>query len=123
MLQGYGVTVDLVGSTLISGGSPRTTFKTRPTCPFSDFELNLPEGHYSALAANANLCARTVTEHKKLKGKKRTIKKTLPLSLSMPTVFTAQNGATLSQSTKIAVSGCPKVKAARTSKASKKRRQ
>ena len=29
----------------------------------------------------------------------------------MPTEFVAQNGATLSQNTKIAVTGCPKVKA------------
>jgi hypothetical protein len=53
------------------------------------FELYLPEGRFSALAANGNLC---VSQSK----------------LKMPTEFVAQNGAVLKQSTKIAVSGCPK---------------
>ena len=75
VLQGYGVTVDLVGTTFISkAGVTTTTFKTVPDVPFSTFELTLPEGKYSALAANGNLC----TEASKLK---------------MPTEFIAQNGA------------------------------
>ena len=44
-LQGYGVTVDLVGTTFISkAGITSTTFKTVPDQPFSTFELTLPEG-------------------------------------------------------------------------------
>ena len=88
VLQGYGVTVDLVGSTSIKNGVTTSTFKATPDTPFSSFELTLPQGKYSALAANADLC----------KSK-----------LAMPTEFTAQNGAVIKQSTPIAVTGCKKV--------------
>jgi hypothetical protein len=93
VLQGYGVTIDLVGDTFISkSGITSSTFKTVPDAPVGSFELNLPEGPYSALAANANLC----------KAKK----------LAMPTEILAQNGAQLKTSTKIQVTGCPKAKRA-----------
>jgi hypothetical protein len=97
VLQGDGVRVDLVGATFISkAGITSTTFKTVPDTPFSSFELYLPEGKYSALAANGNLCTS---------------------KLAMPTAFTAQNGAEIHESTKIGVTGCPKAK-----KASKKKK-
>jgi hypothetical protein len=90
VLQGYGVTIDLVGSTFISKtGITSSTFKTIPDAPVGSFELTLPEGPYSALAANASLC----------KGK-----------LTMPTEIVAQNGAEIHQTTKIAVTGCPKAR-------------
>jgi hypothetical protein len=90
VLQGYGVTLDLVGTTFISkAGITSSTFKTVPDAPVGSFELTLPEGKYSALAANGNLC----------KSK-----------LAMPTEFVAQNGAEIHESTKITVSGCPKAK-------------
>jgi hypothetical protein len=89
VLQGYGTTVDLVGSTFINEKTEVTssTFKTVPDVPVGTFELTLPQGKYSALAANGNLCA----------GK-----------LKMPTSFVGQNGAELHQSTPIAVNGCAK---------------
>jgi hypothetical protein len=87
VLKGYGVTVDLVGSTQIKNGVTTSTFKATPDVPFNSFELNLPQGSNSALAANANLCASKLT---------------------MPTEFTAQNGAVLTQSTPIKVTGCSK---------------
>lgn len=90
VLQGYGVTIDLVGSTFISkAGITSSTFATIPDVPVASFELTLPQGPYSALAATGNLC----------KGK-----------LAMPTTFTAQNGTVLKQRTKIAVAGCTKAK-------------
>jgi hypothetical protein len=94
VLQGYGVTVDIVGTTFISkAGITSSTFKTVPDVPVGTFELYLPEGHYSALAAHGNLC----------KDK-----------LAMPTEFVAQDGGeVLHRSTKIAVTGCPKAKRAR----------
>jgi hypothetical protein len=87
VLQGYGVTVDLIGSTSIKGGVTTSTFKATPDVPFSSFELTLPQGKFSALAANASLCSS---------------------KLAMPSEFTAQNGAVLRQSTPIAVTGCAK---------------
>jgi hypothetical protein len=122
VLKGYGVTVDLVGTTLIRKGITSSTFKTVPDVPVGSFELTLPEGPFSALAANANLCSKTVTEHEKVKGKRKTTHHSVALALAMPTVFTAQNGATLTQSTKIAVSGCPKLKASKAKKTKKKRK-
>jgi hypothetical protein len=93
ILQGDGVTVDLVGATYINkAGVTSTTFKTVPDTPFSTFELTLPQGKDSALAANGNLCAD---------------------KLVMPTAFVAQNGAEIHQSTKIGVTGCPKAKKAK----------
>jgi hypothetical protein len=90
VLQGYGITIDLVGDTFISkAGITSSTFAHVPDAPVSSFELTLPQGKYSALTANANLCT--------VKG-----------GLKMPTEFVAQNGAVIHQSTPIAVSGCPK---------------
>ena len=51
VLQGYGVTIDLVGATLTSRtGSPRRRSRRSPTSRLQYFELTLPEGPYSALA-------------------------------------------------------------------------
>ncbi len=121
VLQGYGITIDLVGTTFISkSGVTSTTFKTVPDQPFSSFELTLPEGKYSALAANGSLCAPTTTKTVKkkvtvrVKGHKKTetrkIKETQPAPLLMPVEFIAQNGAEIHQTTTIGVTGCVKTK-------------
>jgi hypothetical protein len=102
VLQGDGVRVDLTAATFISkAGITSSTFKTIPDVPVNSFELYLPQGPDSALAANGNLCTG---------------------SLVMPTTFTAQNGVVLHQSTPIAVTGCPKAKAAKASRARAARR-
>jgi hypothetical protein len=124
VLQGYGITIDLVGDTFISkSGITSSTFAHVPDAPVSSFELTLPEGKFSALAANGNLCkpTKTVTVKKKVTvkvhGRKRTVtrsvKQTVAEPLTMPTEFVAQNGAELKQDTKIEVTGCPKAKAAK----------
>jgi uncharacterized repeat protein (TIGR01451 family) len=88
VLKGDGVTVDLHGETFISEkGITSSTFHQVPDVPITSFELKLPEGPYSALAANANLCR---------------------AKLAMPTTFKGQNGAEIEQSTPVEVSGCPK---------------
>jgi hypothetical protein len=89
VLQGYGVTIDLVGTTFISkSGITSTTFKTVPDQPFSSFELTLPQGPFSALAANGNLC----TEQS---------------SLKLPVEFLSQaGGAPLKQDPSVTVTGC-----------------
>jgi len=90
-LQGYGVTIDLVGTTFISkAGITSTTFNTVPDQPFSSFELVLPQGPYSALGTNLP------HESHDLCGQK----------LIMPTEFIGQNGAELRQDTPITVEGC-----------------
>ena len=86
VLQGENVTVDLVGNTFISkAGITSSTFASVPDVPVSSFELTLPQGAHSALAANGNLCVQ---------------------ALAMPTEFVAQNGTVLHQSTSIGVEGC-----------------
>jgi hypothetical protein len=101
ILQGDGVRVDLVGTTFISkAGITSSTFKSVPDVPINSFELYLPEGKYSALAANGNLCTS---------------------KLAMPTAITAQNGAEIHESTKISVTGCPKAKKAVKKKKTKKK--
>jgi hypothetical protein len=126
VLQGYGVTIDVVGTTFIDKqGITSTTFKAIPDEPVGTFELNLPQGPYSALAANGNLCkaTRTVTIKRKVTirahGRKRTMIRTTHRTehgLVMPTLFVAQNGAVTHQNTPISITGCPKHKARKTSK-------
>ena len=117
VLQGDGVRVDLTGTTFISkAGITSSTFKTVPDVPVDTFELYLPEGQYSALAANGSLCdlTSTVTSKRKLtrKLRGRTVHSTVttrvskPASLTMPTEMLAQNGAVIKQQTKIQVTGC-----------------
>ena len=102
VLQGYGFTIDLTASTFISkAGVTSSTFKTVPDQPVTSFELTLPEGPYSALTALGNLC---------------TAKK-----LTMPTELVGQNGAEITQSTKIAVSGCPKARHVKHKRKTKKK--
>ncbi len=86
VLTGDNVTVILVGNTNISKGVTTTNFASTPDVPFTGFELNLPTGPNSAVAANGNLCKQ---------------------SLVMPTTITAQNGKVFKQNTKIAVTNCP----------------
>jgi hypothetical protein len=96
VLQGEGVTLILDGGTQIKKSTTYSHFETVPDAPVSSFELKLPEGPHSVLTTaglpfkvHGSLC------HSKL---------------VMPTTITAQNGAVLNQSTKIAITGCPKPK-------------
>jgi len=117
VLEGYGVTVDLVGDTFIGErGVTTSTFATVPDAPVGSFELTLPEGPTSALAANKDLCSlmKTVRVRSKVtvrvKGHtrraRREIAKREPAQLTMPTEFVAQNGAILHRTTVIRVTEC-----------------
>jgi hypothetical protein len=66
----------------------------------NSFELYLPTGRFSALAAVGNLCTQP---------------------LNMPTKIVGQNGAVIEQTTKIAVTGCPKSHAGKKRKSKPKR--
>src|SRR4029077_16291741 len=94
VLQGEGIQVDLDGKTQIKKGVTYSRFETIPDAPIGTFETVLPEGPHSALGtdipakAKGNMCGQ---------------------SLTMPTTIVGQNGAQIVQTTKIAVTGCPKV--------------
>ncbi|HEY5286418.1 MAG TPA: hypothetical protein VIJ50_04870 [Solirubrobacteraceae bacterium] len=98
VLTADNVTVILVGNTNIAKGVTTTNFASTPDVPFTGFELNLPTGPNSAVAANGNLCKQ---------------------SLVMPTTITAQNGKVFKQNTKIAVTGCPVTVVSHTAKKGK----
>ncbi len=97
ILQGEGVTVDLTGSIDIKHNVTSSTFASVPDAPIASFQLSLPEGPHSGLAAvvparaKGSLCGQ---------------------SLSMPFTITGQNGAVVKENNKIAVTGCPRVKKA-----------
>lgn len=93
VLQGAGVTIDLTGGTRIKGDFTFSKFETVPDAPISFFEARLPEGPHSVLTSNL-----PATAHEDFCGR----------SLTMPTTITAQSGAQVTQSTKVAVAGCPK---------------
>jgi hypothetical protein len=105
VLQGYGITIDLVGTTFISkAGITSSTFKMVPDAPVSSFELTLSEGKFSALAANLPVKAKGSFCGQKL---------------AMPTAFVGQNGAEIHGSTPISVTGCAKSKKATLTRAQK----
>jgi hypothetical protein len=95
ILQGEGVKLELMGSINIKKQVTSSAFNAIPDAPISSFELKLPEGPHSGLAAvlpakaKGSLCG---------------------TSLVMPTTLTGQNGAVIKQNTKIAVTGCTKTK-------------
>ena len=106
VLQGYGVTVDVVGDDVHqqNRGSRAPRSRPSPTQPFSELRTDASRGAvFGARGATGTSAAltKTVTVKKKVtvkvKGHKKTemrkVKETQAASLSMPTEFVAQNGA------------------------------
>jgi hypothetical protein len=91
LLRGDGVTIELVGATLIRDGVTSATFRALPDVPLRTFELTLAQGRFAALAAeppasaNGSLCGQR---------------------LVMPTALVAQSGAEIHEQTPIVVTGC-----------------
>jgi hypothetical protein len=114
VLQGEGITLRVTGHTQIKGGVTHSRFETVPDAPISSFELRLPKGPFSALTATVPLCAKTRATKRRVTrrahGHTRTVTvrrtRRIPANLTMPTTITAQNGAVIHQTTKIAVTGC-----------------
>ena len=101
VLQGEGVKLILDGKTDIKKGITYSRFDSAPDAPFTTFETVLPAGPHSALTANVPESERFSLCRTKL---------------SMPTEITAQSGAVIKQTTKIAVTGCKGVKAFKASR-------
>ncbi|HEX5852697.1 MAG TPA: hypothetical protein VFY36_06360 [Solirubrobacteraceae bacterium] len=116
VLQGEGVTVILDGQTDIKKGITHSRFETVPDAPITSFETRLPQGSNSVLAASGKFCASTKKArvrkrvarrvHGRLRHVTRTVTETIPRPLAMPTTIIGQNGAQITQSTKINVTGC-----------------
>jgi uncharacterized repeat protein (TIGR01451 family) len=93
VLQGEGVSVDVVGRTIVKHGVLSAAFSSLPDVPISTLGLVLGAGPHSLLAANlpakanGSLCGQ---------------------SLAIATELTGQNGAVVKHTTELAVSGCPK---------------
>jgi hypothetical protein len=102
VLQGEGVKIVVDGKTYIHDGITYSKFETSPDAPFTTFETVFPAGPHSALTPsvpekeNFNLCKHTLT---------------------IPTEITGQNGAFISQTTKVAITGCKGVAAFKLTKA------
>ncbi|MCW3019924.1 MAG: hypothetical protein JWN10_2232, partial [Solirubrobacterales bacterium] len=102
VLQGEGVKIVVDGKTYIHEGITYSKFETSPDAPFSTFETVFPKGPHSALtpsvpeSENFNLCKQTLT---------------------IPTEITGQNGAFISQTTPVAITGCKGVAAFKATKA------
>jgi archaellum component FlaG (FlaF/FlaG flagellin family) len=136
VLQGEGVRINLTGHTQIKKGITYNHFETVPDAPVSSFDLTLPAGPHGVLTTDVpgrNLCAntKTVTVTKRvirrIHGHTRKVtvkaKKAVAAPLLMPTTMTAQNGAVIHQTTKIAVTGCPSAKTAKHAKKASRRRR
>ncbi len=102
VLQGEGVKIVVDGKTYIHEGITYSKFETSPDAPFSTFETVFPKGPHSALTPsvpekeNFNLCKQTLT---------------------IPTEITGQNGAFISQTTPVVITGCKGVEAFKITKA------
>lgn len=98
VLQGEGVSVDVVGQTIIKHGVIAAAFSSLPDVPISTLGLVLGMGPHSLLAANLPASAK-----RSLCGR----------SLAIPTEITGQNGAVVKQTTKLAILGCSRRAAAK----------
>jgi uncharacterized repeat protein (TIGR01451 family) len=90
VLQGEGVKILLTGHTDIKGDVTYAKLENFPDAPISSFDLVLPEGPHSALVSGLprnkhSLCGQ---------------------SLEMPATIEGQNGAVVSQTTKVSIQGC-----------------
>ncbi len=86
VLQGYGLTIDVHSETFINKqGITSGTVNAAPDQPVTTFELTLPQGSNSALAANGNLCK---------------------AKLTMPTALVGQNHDEIHTTTPIHTTNC-----------------
>jgi hypothetical protein len=103
VLDGYGVHIELHGETFIDSktGVTSATFRDTPDVPFESIEVSVPTGPFSEFGVN--LPAKADYD---FCGQK----------LTMPTLFKAQNGLEIHQSTPVQITGCPKAHKAKKKK-------
>jgi len=94
VLKGDGVVIEEIGEVFIRNGITSTTFNGIPDAPFEKVEVTLPAGPFSQFAANLPNGSYDFCGQK----------------LVMPTLFKAQNGLEIHQSTPITITGCDKAK-------------
>ena len=94
VIKGDGITIESHGHTFINGktGVTSATFESVPDVPFESIEVTVPQGPYSEFGANLPHGSDDFCGQK----------------LVMPVRFKAQNGLEITQSTPVAVTGCPK---------------
>lgn len=90
VLQGEGITYELVGNTDIKHGITYSTFNAVPDVPVSMFDLVLPRGPHSIFGAIATPCGQ---------------------KLRIPTTLTSQSGKQTFEQAPIGVNGCHKKQA------------
>jgi hypothetical protein len=93
VLRGEGVTMYLDGNLDIKGRLTSATFNSIPDVPLDTFAATFPEGQHSILAA-----ALPARAHASMCGQ----------SLYMPVEIAGQDGAQLTHTTRIVVTGCPR---------------
>jgi hypothetical protein len=107
--SGDNVHIELHGETFISNtGVTSATFRNTPDVPFESIEVNVPTGEYSEFGTNL-----PPKDHYDFCGQK----------LTMPTLFKAQNGLEIHESTPVNVTGCPKTKPVKAKKAKKHKKK
>jgi hypothetical protein len=91
VLTAPGLLIRLTGSITFAAAGLTSTFGSVPDLPITSFVLMLPTGPHSALSSTKGVCGGPLT---------------------MATTITGQNGAQISQTTPIDVTGCPAPKPA-----------
>jgi hypothetical protein len=128
LLQAEDVHITLDGKTDIKHGITYSRFETIPDQPITSFETVLPQGPHSILSAvvpandNYNLCTYTkpttskkkvtILVHGQTRRVTRAVKRPAAGQLLIPTTITGQNGAQVTQTTRITITGCPTAKVA-----------
>jgi hypothetical protein len=85
LMSGQGLNIDLSGTVSFAATGITSAFNAVPDVPITRFVLDLPRGPHSALSASKGLCNG---------------------ALSMPATIVGQNGATITRTTPVAVTGC-----------------
>jgi hypothetical protein len=85
LMSGQGLNIDLSGTVTFAATGITSAFNAVPDVPITSFVLDLPRGPHSALSAAKGVCNG---------------------ALSMPATIVGQNGATITRTSPVLVTGC-----------------